>query len=156
MSSIVHSLKPLFRQKSGFIIWALLLILSIVFYLKYSNKPAFLVLEQLGRVDPIQKKVVEVILIKAAPKDPETLRQFIEVYNKDREFPYPVIEQTFIREPAYIFLPVFTLSKNINYEDPNLSMNEVNNLDIIALRSRLYLPNGQVMDTLNVLPSKNY
>lgn len=134
-----------YKQK----IIGLLFILSSLFVIKYYffSETQFVVLDQMTRIDTLENRINEKILVKSPPKTSLELKKLIVLYNSKREIKYKNIDQLFIKERDYILFPALFLSENYNYEDFETKSDKLDNADFLGTRSRSINIDKEIFDT---------
>jgi len=106
------------------------------------------------RIDTVENRIDEIILVKNHPKSSIELKQMILDFNSKRQLKFEKIKQTFIKEHDYVFFPVLTLSENYSYEDINTKSDKLDNIDFLAERSKYVNWNKRVIDTVRCFVGK--
>ncbi|SEQ06393.1 hypothetical protein SAMN05444005_105168 [Flavobacterium urocaniciphilum] len=123
----------------------------VTFYLIKSycfSKTEFVVLKQMTRIDTLENRINEVVLVKNPPKTAKELEKLIVLYNSERIFKYPNIKQLFIKERNYILFPALGLQENYKYEDFETKTDKLDNADFLGVRNRSFsIERSKVFDT---------
>jgi hypothetical protein len=135
----------------------LILIVFLLITVKYSfyNKTEFIVLNHLTRIDTVENRIDEIILVKNHPKSSNELKQLILDFNSKRPIEFDEIKQIFIKEHDYVLFPALTLSENFSYEDINTKSDKLDNIDFLAERLKYINWNKRVIDTIRCFVGKN-
>lgn len=138
----------------------LLFILASFYFIKYCffNRTQFVVLKHMTRIDTIENRIDEVILVKNPPKTAKELEKLIVLYNSKRKIDYQNIKQLFIKERDFILFPAFNLNENYKYEDFETKSDKLDNADFLGERRRSFSVNrNKVFDTTECFVSQyNY
>lgn len=124
----------------------------------FFSKTEFVVLKQMTRIDTLENRIDEVVLVKNPPKTAKELEKLIVLYNSERIFEYPNIKQLFIKERNYILFPAIGLQENYKYEDSETKSDKLDNADFLGERRRSFSVNrNKVFDTTECFVSQyNY
>ncbi len=106
------------------------------------------------RIDTIENRIDEIILVKNYPKSSKELKQLILDFNSKRNVKFEKISQTFIKEHDYRLFPALTLSENYSYEDKDTNSDKLDNIDFLADRSKYVNWNKRVIDTIHCFVGK--
>lgn len=106
------------------------------------------------RIDNVENRIDEIILVKNHPKSSNELKQMILDFNSKRHLKYGKIKQIFIKEHDYVFFPVLTLSENYSYDDISTKYDKLDNIDFLAQRSKYVNWNKREIDTLSCFVGK--
>ena len=131
-----------------------LVLFYIILKLCFFNKTEFVVLEQMTRIDRTENNIGEIILVKNHPNSSSKLKEMIFEFNSKRKLKFDNIQQTFIKERNYKFLPALTLSENYSYEDKNIKSEKLDNIDFLARRVKYINWNKRVIDTIYLFIGK--
>ncbi|WP_143065640.1 hypothetical protein [Flavobacterium urocaniciphilum] len=100
------------------------------------------------RIDTLENRINEVVLVKNPPKTAKELEKLIVLYNSERIFKYPNIKQLFIKERNYILFPALGLQENYKYEDFETKTDKLDNADFLGVRNRSFsIERSKVFDT---------
>ena len=109
------------------------------------------------KIDPVENRIDEIILVKNHPKSSNELKQMILNFNSKRQTKYQKIKQIFIKEHDCVFFPVLTLSENYKYDDINTKSAKLDNIDFLAERLKYVNWNEREIDTVSCFVGKyNY
>lgn len=106
------------------------------------------------RIDRTENNIGEIILVKNHPNSSSKLKEMIFEFNSKRKLKFDNIQQTFIKERNYKFLPALTLSENYSYEDKNIKSEKLDNIDFLARRVKYINWNKRVIDTIYLFIGK--
>jgi hypothetical protein len=99
------------------------------------------------RIDKLENRIDEIILVKNHPKSSNELKQLILDFNSKRHVEFENIHQIFIKEHDYVLFPAFTLNENYSYEDRNTNSDKLDNIDFLAERSKYVNWNKKIVDS---------
>lgn len=109
------------------------------------------------RFDTTENNISEIILVKNHPNSSSKLKEMILEFNSKRKLKFDNIQQTFIKEHDYKFLPALTLSENYSYEDRNIKSDKLDNIDFLAQRGKYISLDKRIIDTVSLFVGKyNY
>ena len=106
------------------------------------------------RIDTIENRIDEIILVKNPPKTAIELKKMILTFNSKRQIEFENINQTFIKEHDYIFLAPLFLSENFSFEDKNITSDKLDQADFLAIREKYLNWNKREIDTMRFFIGK--
>lgn len=154
------------RQKLKYIlknkltITGIFLSIFLVVFIKkqFFNTTEFIIINHMTKIDSEEKSKQEYILVKNPPKYSYELEKLILDYNLKRKINTKNVNQLFLKEHDYVYLPkiilAFWLTENYSYLDKKTNTDKLDNVDFLAERRIYFIDHKKVLDTLDVWRGK--